>query len=178
MGSVTLHMIVLVAAANGGGSTADLPVFSIVVFAVMVTVLFKFAWGPIRLALDDRETNFAQQLDEAKQRNEDAERLLKENEVRLAGAKAEIEALVAQSREDAEAQKKAIVEEAHRAAEAEKQRAVREISAAKNSALQELADRSVGTAVDLAGRIVGKQLSQHDHANLIEEALKQFTSKN
>ena len=170
-------MIVL-AAANGGGSTADLPIFAIVIFALMATVLFKFAWGPIRLALDDRESNVSQQLDEAKQRNDEAERLFNESEAKLAGAKAEIEALITQARADAETQKQEIVQEAQRAADAEKERAMREISAAKNEALQELADRSVGTAVDLAGRIVGQQLTQADHANLIEEALKQFTNKN
>ena len=178
MGSVMLHMIVLGAAEDGGGSAADLPIFAIIVFVVMATVLYKFAWGPLRLALDDRESNLSQQLDEAKQRNEKAERLFKENEVKLAGAKAEIEALIAQAREDAETQKQLILQEAQRAANAEKTRAVREINAAKNEALQELADRSVGTAVDLAGRIVGQQLTPTDHANLIEEALQKFSNKN
>ena len=182
MGSSVLHMILLgaaeAAAGDGGTSTPDLPVFSIIIFALMAMLLLAFAWKPIRLALDDRESNLAKQLDEARVRNEESARLLKEQEEKLAGTKAEIEALLAKSRQDAESQKASILDEAQRAAEAEKTRAIREIGAAKNNALQELADRSVGTAVDLAGRIVGKQLTQKDHANLIEEALKQFTNKN
>jgi len=178
MGNAAAHATLLGAAATGGGSAPDLPVFAIVVFALMVAILFKVAWGPIRLALDDRENSLASQLDEARQRNENAERLLKEHETRLAGTKTEVEALIAKSRQDAEVQKASILADAKRAAEAERDRAIREIGAAKNTALQELADRSVGTAVDLAGRIVGTQLTKKDHANLIQDALKQFTNKN
>lgn len=173
MGSDVLHMLVL-AASDG----PDLPIFAIIIFALMAAILLKFAWGPIRLALDDRENNLSNQIDEAKKQNEEAERLFKEHEAKLAGTKAEVEALIAKARQDAETQKQSILAEAQQAAEAEKVRAIREIGAAKNNALQELADRSVGTAVDLAGRIVGKQLTKSDHANLIEEALKQFTNKN
>ena len=179
-------MIVLVAeteaaadaASAAGASRPDLPVFALTIFALMVGILIKFAWGPIRLALDDRESGLAKKLDEAREANEESARLLKEQEAKLAGTKTEVEQLLARAREDADAQKKSIMAEAQRAAEAEKERAIREIGAAKNNALQELADQSVGTAVDLAGRIVGKQLTSKDHANLIEEALKQFTNKN
>ena len=120
----------------------------------------------------------ATQLDEAKQRHEDARRLLKEHEQKLAGATDEVRALLDQARKEADMLKQAILGEAQKAATAEKDRALREISAAKNEALQDLADKSVGTAVELAGRIVGRQLDNKDHANLIEDALKQFTSKN
>ena len=71
-----------------------------------------------------------------------------------------------------------IVGEAQKAAASEKDRAVREIVAAKNEALHELADKSVGTAVDLAGRIVGRQLKQSDHESLIVDALDKFSSNN
>lgn len=156
----------------------DLAIFTAIIFGLLLLILGKFAWGPIRQALDDRENFVATQLDEAKQRHEDARRLLKEHEQKLAGATDEVRALLDQARKDADMQKQAILGEAQQAAAAEKDRALREIGAAKNEALQDLADKSVGTAVDLAGRIVGRQLDNKDHANLIEDALKQFTSKN
>ena len=156
----------------------DLAIFTAIIFFLLLAILGKFAWGPIRQALDDREVYVATQLDEAKQRHEDAKRLLKEHEQKLAGATDEVRALLDQARKDADMQKQAILNEAQKAATAEKNRALREINAAKNEALQDLADKSVGTAVDLAGRIVGRQLDNKDHGNLIEDALKQFTSKN
>ncbi len=156
----------------------DLAIFTAIIFCLMLVILGKFAWGPIRQALDDREHYVATQLDEAKQRNEEAQRMLKEHAQQMAGATDEVRALLDQARKDADAQKQAILDEAQKAAAAEKDRAIREIGAAKNAALQDMADASVSTAVDLAGRIVGRQLDKSDHTNLIEDAVRQFTSNN
>ena len=49
---------------------------------------------------------------------------------------------------------------------------LREIEAAKTAALQDLARTSVDTAVNLAGKIVQRQLSPEDHARLISDALQ------
>ncbi len=79
---------------------------------------------------------------------------------------------------DADIQKQQILESAQAAAAAEKDRAVREIHAAKNSALQELATKSIDTAVELAGQIVRRQLNPEDHSQLIGDALQQFSHDN
>ena len=104
--------------------------------------------------------------------------MLADHESKLAGAAAEVKQLVEQGRRDAERQKQQIIEEAQTAAQNEKQRALREIDAAKTAALQDLARSSVETAVDLAGKIVQRQLSPDDHARLITDALQEFPSDN
>lgn len=152
----------------------DLAIFTAIVFLVLLAVLWKFAWGPIAEALDQREQGIAGQIDEAKQSNEEAKRLLAEHESKLGETAEEVKGLLDQARRDAEAQKQQIVAEAQQAAQAEKERAVREIGVAKNQAMQELAEKSVDTAVGLAGRIVRRQLSPDDHADLIKDALPQL----
>lgn len=156
----------------------DLALFTLLVFLLMVAILGKFAWRPIIDALDERERGVADQIAAAQRSNEDAQRLLSEHEKRLSGAAQEVRELLDKARADADAQKTKIVEEARAAAQAEKNRALREIDAARNEVLRDLADRSVGTAVQLAGQIVGRQLNADDHAQLIQDALQQFPSKN
>jgi F-type H+-transporting ATPase subunit b len=151
----------------------DLAIFTAIVFLVLLAVLWKFAWGPIAEALDQREHGIAGQIEEAKRSNEDAKRLLAEHQTRLDGATEEVKGLLDQARRDAESQKQQIVTEAQQAAQAEKDRAVREIGLAKDQALQELAERSVDTAVNLAGQIVRRQLTADDHVDLIKNALPQ-----
>ena len=129
---------------------------------------------PIAEALDQREHGIAGQIDEANRSNEEAKRLLAEHQSRLDGARDEVKGLLEQARRDAESQKQQIVIEAQQAAQAEKERAVREIGLAKNQALQDLAERSVDTAVNLAGQIVRRQLTPDDHADLIKSALPQL----
>jgi F-type H+-transporting ATPase subunit b len=156
----------------------DLAVVTAIIFLVLLAVLWKFAWGPIAAALDQRERTVADHLAEAKRSHEEAQRLLADHEKKLTGTAAEIKQMLDQSRRDAEIQKQQIVESARAAAAAEKDRAVREIHAAKNAALQDLAKKSVDTAVELAGQIVRRQLNPDEHSQLIGDALQQFTNEN
>jgi F-type H+-transporting ATPase subunit b len=168
----------------GGGSPnplifePDLAVFTAIIFLVLLAVLWKFAWGPIIAGLQKREDSIADEIASAKRSNEDAKKMLTQYESRLDSAADEVRALLDQGRRDADAQRQQIVAEAQEAAQAEKERAVREISAAKNEALGELAQKSVDTAVDLAGRIVGERLGPADHTRLIQDALEKFPSEN
>jgi F-type H+-transporting ATPase subunit b len=170
--------------AHGGGSTnpvtldPDLAIVTAIVFVVLLLVLGKFAWKPIVASIDRREHTLAEQLAEAKRNQEAARQMLVDHEQRMAGAALEVKQMLDQARHDAEIQKQQILETAQAAAAAEKDRAVREIHVAKNAALQELANKSVETAVDLAGKIVRRQLTSDDHSQLIGEALQQFSHNN
>ena len=156
----------------------ELAIWSFVVFACLCAVLWKFAWTPICDALEAREKSVQQNIDAAKEQAEKASALLAEHEARLAGTADEVRRILDEARRDAETQKQGILAEAEAASEAQKARALQEIDAAKNGALQELAEKSVDTAVGLAGQIVQRQLSADDHAALISEAVKHFPSKN
>jgi F-type H+-transporting ATPase subunit b len=156
----------------------DLAVFTAIIFLVLMAVLWKFAWGPIMQGLRKREEAIAEEIASAERSNEEAKDLLTQYESRLGEAADEVRSLLDQGKKDADAQRQQIIADAQDAARAEKERAVREIDVAKNEALSELAEKSVDTAVDLAGRIVGKQLQAADHTRLIQEALEKFPSQN
>lgn len=156
----------------------DLALWTLVVFGLLTAILWKFAWGPICAALDSRENSIQQNIDSAKELNDKAAALLADHEARLAGTADEVRRILDEARRDAETQKQGIIAEAEAAAESQKNLALQEISAAKNGALQELAEKSVATAVGLAGKIVKKQLSKDDHASLISEAISNFPSNN
>jgi F0F1-type ATP synthase membrane subunit b/b' len=51
---------------------------------------------------------------------------------------------------------------------------LREVEMAKDAALKEISDSAADLAVDLAGQIVGRELSAGDHNRLIEEAQSEF----
>ncbi len=152
----------------------DLAIFTFIVFLLLLAVLRKFAWGPIMQALERREHNIAEHISQAERNHEQARLLLAEYEERLAGAAHEVRELLEEARRDAEHTKQSILAEARQGAEAEKARALREIEAAGDAAMESLAKRSAELAVELAGRIVQAQLSQQDHARLIEEAMAKF----
>ena len=156
----------------------DLAIFTAVVFIVLLGVLWKFAWGPISKALDQREQAVAQQISDAADSNEEAKRLLAQYGEKLDQAKGDVRDILDQARRDAEGVGREIVEAAKEDATAEHRRAVREIDAATDDALRQLAEKSATMAVELAGKIVGSELKAADHAKLVASTVAQFATTN
>jgi len=156
----------------------DLSIYTFIVFLILLAVLYKFAWGPISAALVQREETMARQIADAKLASDRAAMQLKEYEARLAAATDEARQIVTQARKDAEVAKDRIVAEARDAAGKERDRAVAEIGVAKNQALDEIAQKSVQTAISLAGHIIRREVKPQEHEALIGEAVNQFSKLN
>jgi F-type H+-transporting ATPase subunit b len=156
----------------------DMAIYTFVLFLILLAVLYKFAWGPIASALEQREETIARQIEEARLASEKAALQLKEYEARLAAATDEARLIVAQARKDAESAKDKIVAEARDAAGKERDRAVAEIHVAKNQALDEIAQKSVQMAINLAGNIIRREVKPQEHEALIGEAVNQFENLN
>ncbi len=175
------------AAGHGGGGHGepspltvdiDLAIFTVLIFALLLAVLWKFAWGPISQALDLREKKIADNIAAAEQCNVEAKRLLGEYEAKLAAAREEVRGIIDEARRDAEHAGQEILTKARADAQAETQRGKHEIETATAQALDELSRTSANLAVDLAGRIVKSKLTAADHTRLIEDALASFPKGN
>jgi F-type H+-transporting ATPase subunit b len=156
----------------------DLSIYTFLVFLILLAVLYKFAWGPIATALEQREETIARQIADAKLASDRAAQQLKEYEARLAKATDEARQIVAHARKDAEVAKDKIVAEARDAAQKERDRAVADITVAKNQALDQIAQKSVQTAVALASNIIRREVKPQEHEALIGDAIKEFSKLN
>ncbi len=154
----------------------DTLIYSLIIFLILLAILYKFAWGPIVEGLERREKQMADDIEGARAANEQAQAQLKAYEDKLAGAHDEAAAMIAEAKTDAQAVKDRIMAEAAEEAQRTKERALAEIEAAKNAAVRQLAESSVDSAVNLAGRIVGRSLEKSDHSELIEKAIEQFNA--
>jgi F-type H+-transporting ATPase subunit b len=155
----------------------DLSIFTLVVFLLLMAILWKFAWDPIAKGLDAREASIAKMIEEAKVASESASKQQQQFELKLAQAQEEAGRVIADARRQAESIAAKIKTDAEAAAQKEKDRAVAEIESAKNQALREIAQKSVTTAVDLARKIIQREVRESDHQQLIAESLNRF-SKN
>lgn len=152
----------------------DLALFTLIIFLGLLAILTKFAWRPLIQALENREKRIADQIDSAQQANEKAQATLKQYEQRMASATEQANQVLAQARQEAIQAKDRIVAEANAEAARQRERAIADIQAAKNQALRELAERSVDSAVSLAGNLLGKEIDRNSHAKLIRESIDQF----
>ncbi len=155
----------------------DLSIYTFIVFALLMTLLWKFAWGPIAKGLDAREASIAKMVEDAKLAADTATKQMQQYELKLAQAQEEAGRIIGDSRKQGEALAEKIRAEAEAAAEKQRSQAVADIEQAKNTALREIAQKSVSTAVELAGKIIRREVKEADHQALIRDSLDRF-SKN
>lgn len=156
----------------------DLAFFTVIVFVLTLLVLWKFAWKPISEGLSKREQSISDAIEQSRIDAEKAKQTLVEYEAKLAAAAEEAKALLTEARQEAEHAKERIVAEAREAAERERVRAIADIGAAKDQAVRELAERSVDSAVALAGNLIRQEITPDKHSQLIQESLDRFGSQN
>ena len=174
----------VLAAEHGGGAEnlnpmnikGDLALWTLVTFLVVLTILWKFAFGPIVRGLDAREKYVHDQGSDAETTNADAQRLLEEYKEQLAGARSEIQTLRDEAQATAEKTRAAMLEMAKKEVEAVKETATRDIVSAKVQAKKELAAVSANLAVEIAGKILQKQLNPESHKAIIDQAVAKFSS--
>ena len=114
-------------------------------------------------------------LEAADQAKADAEAAMATHQGNLETARQESRAIIEEGKRDAEKVKAQIVEDANREAGEISQRATREIELAKESALADLHQQSVDLSIDLAGKLIHKNLSAEDNQALIDETVKGFS---
>ncbi len=153
-------------------------IWTLVIFALLLVVLGKFAWTPILDALKKREDFIRDSLEQAKRDRIEAENRLKEYTAKIDAARDEASAIVAEGRRDAETLRHKLEEDAKREAQAMLDRAKREIGIATETALKELYDRSAAIATEIAGRIIRKEVSAADHERLIRESIDELSKMN
>ena len=77
-------------------------IWTIITFLVLLTLLAKFAWGPLLRALESRQEMIRKSLDDAEEARRELERLHLESAQILKQARVQGESIMSQSRSDAE----------------------------------------------------------------------------
>jgi F-type H+-transporting ATPase subunit b len=160
---------------EGGGGIYDLntglSVWTLIVFAGLVFLLGKFAWGPILQVVEARERNIQSALDDAAQRNDEAAKLLEEHKALLADGRRQASELIAEGRAAGENVRKEIEEKARAEAQSILERARTEIGRERDAALEALRKESVDLALAAASRLMHENLDQAKDRALVERYL-------
>jgi F-type H+-transporting ATPase subunit b len=149
-----------------------LAIWTVVVFAFLLIVLGKYAWGPLVEALHKREQHLEQTLLQTEKARDDAAALLAEHRQLMAGADDRARDLLYQAQRKAETRGAELIRQAQSEAEAARDRAQREIAAARDQALAEIWTRTADVAVSVAGKVLAKELGEDDRRRLLDDAIR------
>lgn len=149
-------------------------VWTAVTFAVLLGVLWKFAWNPILGALEAREQAIQRTIDDAERLQAEAEKVLEEHRARLAEARAEGNRVLDEARQAGERMKGEIMDKARAEADRVIERAQRQLELETEKALQIVRTRAADMALQAAERVLERSLTDADHRRLAEEAIAEI----
>jgi F-type H+-transporting ATPase subunit b len=152
-------------------------IWTIVTFLALLALLAKFAWKPLLQALEARQNAIRKSLDDAALAKAELERLQTESVAIVNKARADADAVITRSRSDGERLREEIRQKARAEADTIVKNAERQIQLETARALQQIRQEAVDLSVQIASKLLQRNISKDDNQKLIEEALKQVETR-
>lgn len=158
--------------------TADLGIWTLVIFGGLLFVLNRMAWPKMLTGLQKRELAIKESLEAAGRAKADAEAMRASFKAESDKAQAEVRALMDEARRDAAALREQEITKTKAEIAAERERASREIQVETDQALQTIWGKAADLATQVSSMALRKQLDEKAHRRLIDEALGELKAAN
>ena len=139
---------------------------------IQLVIFKKFLLKPIKQVIADRKAKADSEIADAQKLRTEAEAMKAEYEQNLQNACTEANQIVAAAQKTATARSEEIVGEARAQAAALKQKAEADIAQERKKAVNEVKDEIGGIAMEIASKVVEREISEKDHKDLIDEFIK------
>ena len=168
------HMVLL--ALTASAETQDLVtlvpwtfIIQIINLFIQVFLIKKFLFKPINDILQKRRDLADKEIREARQAQDEANSLKTQYESSLTSAHAEAAKIVSDAQKEAETKAETIVHDAEQQANSLKAKASADIEQEKKKAINEAKDEIGSLAMEIAGKVVEKEINEADHKKLIDD---------
>lgn len=151
--------------------TANVSFWTLIIFAILLFVLAKFAFPPILGYAAAREKRIQDALDESARQREETRQLLELQRAELAKARTEAQAIIAEGRQAAERVRQDLLARARAEHEEMLARARADIEAERARAIESMRREAVELALAAAERLVEKRLDTEADRKLVSDFL-------
>ena len=139
---------------------------------IQIVLIRKFLLKPIKEVIAKRKAISDEELAVARKSRAEAEAMKAEYESSIANAKAEANEIIQTAEKAADTRGEEIVAAAEKHAASIKAKAETDIEQERKKAVNELKNEIGGIAVDLAGKVIEREISEKDHQALINEFIE------
>lgn len=136
---------------------------------IQLYLIKRFLLKPVNAVLEKRKEMATAEITEAEKAKEEARAIKAEYEQNMAEAKEKANALITNAQKSAALQSEEVIQEANRQAAAIKAKAESDIEQEKKKAVNELKGEIGGMAMEIAGKVIEREISEKDHEKLIDE---------
>ena len=153
--------------------------FGSIAFAIVAILLIKFIFPKLNTVLTERTARIQGQLEEAEGVKREADTVLAEYRTKLAEARSEVNTIIEEGKRTAESMRADIVARAEVEAREIVARAQADVAGERDRAIAALKDTLGDLSIQLASRVIGKELSTSDaHRQLVDRAIAELGNPN
>jgi F-type H+-transporting ATPase subunit b len=159
----------------------SLDIISINVWNILISLLNllliylivkKFLFKPVQKVMNERKSQVDKIYSDAEESRTGALEMKQEYEQRLASARQEADTLIKNATQSAQRKSDQIVAEANNQASHVKQKAQAEIEQQKKQMLQDVRSEISELAVDIASKVVEREINQKDYDGFVDEFIQ------
>ena len=140
----------------------------------MFLVLKKFLFKPVMKMIQDRQQEIDDMYADAKNAKDSAEMMQSEYAQKLSDATQTGERIVKEAVARGQSREEEIIREANAQADAIRSKAAADIDREKRKAVNDAKDEICIIALDIAGKVVGRELKQQDQAQLVDSFIAEL----
>lgn len=142
-------------------------------FITVFVLLSKFAYPAIRKAMEERTNKIRESLDDAERTKSEAQTILEEYQRQLNDARNEANRIIEEARQTAEQLRQDLTQRAETEVAELRRRSQEEIGAAQQRATADLRAQVAELAIELAEKVVERNLDRDTNLALIESFISQ-----
>ena len=139
---------------------------------IQLVIFKKLLLNPVKKVIAERKAKADSQIADAQKLRTEAEAMKAEYEQNLQNARNEANQIVASAQKTAAARSEELLGEARAQAAALKQKAEADIAQERKKAVNEVKDEIGGIAMEIASKVVEREIKEADHKDLIDEFIK------
>ena len=139
---------------------------------IQLVIFKKLLLNPVKKVIAERKAKADSQIADAQKLRTEAEAMKAEYEQNLQNARSEANQIVASAQKTAAARSEELLGEARAQAAALKQKAEADIAQERKKAVNEVKDEIGGMAMEIASKVVEREIKEADHKDLIDEFIK------
>lgn len=147
-------------------------IFTLCNLALTMFIFKRFLWKPVQEIVAKRKALAEAQLTEAAQAKEEALAIKSEYEENMAKAREEADQIVAKAQKTATSRREEMLHEAQEQVAEMKQKAEQDIALERKKAVNEVKDEIGSIAMEIASKVVEREIDAQDHEALINEFIK------
>ena len=151
-------------------------IWQIIIFILLFFILRKIAWKPLLTALNSREQQITDTIEQAEALKKDAQELIEQNKKNLADAQAHSMKIINDAKEMANKMRDEILQKSQEESRKMLDQAKAEITQEKESAMADLRHEVSDLAIKAAEKIMNENLDEAKQKKIVNDFISQIPS--